>query len=619
MIPVSKQFHSAVMADERRIFGRVIIDYIVPELDPLMSITANEEANTLRSQAADNIITPSRRWASLDGSTLANGLSFLAPIAALDGQMGWWGRQIAGTGGVFITPFPTLTINFASRPVHSLRVVGDSARGEFPVDFEIRLLGVGGIIRHTRTVLGNTLIDWQATITPVTEVVQYVVEIRRWSHVGRQTKILEAFTSIQETYEGDDIIDINVLEEREFTQGSLPVGNVSANEISLRLNNVTRKFDAGNRLSLLYQLLRQNRRIQAWLGVELIAGGTVEYVPLGIFWSGEWHAESEKVYVKTTGRDRLERLSKSTYSVSQIVFNQSLHALATAILTDAGLTSAEFWVDPALQNIVVPSVWFGTLSHREALRQIAEASLGQVYADRNGVVRVEGVGYLLGQQEQGTTITSDQYFRKDTPIKWNELANRIEVETQPLRAAATQEVFRSNEPVTIAAGQTLTLTVFYNTPPVIDAVANLVNAPVGASITATTFFAWGANISIHSPTAGTFVLVINGRPLQVLNKERAVAEDAESIRDNGLLRFHFPENHLVQTLARAQEIANTLLQLHRHPRRDLTMEWRGNPAMTLGDVVLTQDHQDLLQYWVTRQEINFDGALRMNIEGRAKV
>ena len=46
------------------------------------------------------------------------------------------------------------------------------------------------------------------------------------------------------------------------------MGNISANEIDIRLNNETRKFDAGNKQSSLYQLLKPNMRIRAWLGVE---------------------------------------------------------------------------------------------------------------------------------------------------------------------------------------------------------------------------------------------------------------------------------------------------------------------------------------------------------------
>ena len=55
---------------------------------------------------------------------------------------------------------------------------------------------------------------------PVTQVEKMELEITKWSHAGRQAKILEFFTSIQEVYEGDDIILVHLLEEREVSQGA---------------------------------------------------------------------------------------------------------------------------------------------------------------------------------------------------------------------------------------------------------------------------------------------------------------------------------------------------------------------------------------------------------------
>src|SRR5690606_20899677 len=125
--------------------------------------------------------------------------------------------------------------------------------------------------------------------SPVLGVVKQMLTITKWSHAGRQAKILELFTSVQEVYEEDDILLIHLLEEREVSRGSLPVGNISANEIDIRLYNKNRKFDAGNTASPLHNLLRPNRRIRAWLGVEKDSGDK-EWVPLGVFWSGDWSA-----------------------------------------------------------------------------------------------------------------------------------------------------------------------------------------------------------------------------------------------------------------------------------------------------------------------------------------
>lgn len=271
MYPVTQDFLDKIRADERRVYGKVVIDYTDPFIDQSIQVNASEQANTsYPTQTADAVTEPYAKFAALDGAWVLGEDWALAPgpdEAELK-QMGWWGSQLAGADGSFAEPYPTLTVTFFSRPIHFLKVVGDSKRGEYPADFEIRLYGEGDTLLYTETVTGNTQVSWTKDITPITRVVKAVLEIRKWSHPGRQAKILEFFTSIQETYEGDDVILIHLLEEREVSQGSLPVGNISANEIDIRLDNSSGKFDAGNTQSPLYQLLKQNRRIRAWLGVE---------------------------------------------------------------------------------------------------------------------------------------------------------------------------------------------------------------------------------------------------------------------------------------------------------------------------------------------------------------
>ena len=77
----------------------------------------------------------------------------------------------------------------------------------------------------------------------VADVAKQVLTITKWSHEGRQAKIIEFFTSIREVYETGDLVSIRLLEEREASQGSLPVGNISSNEITLALNNEDKKFE----------------------------------------------------------------------------------------------------------------------------------------------------------------------------------------------------------------------------------------------------------------------------------------------------------------------------------------------------------------------------------------
>jgi hypothetical protein len=339
----------------------------------------------------------------------------------------------------------------------------------------------------------------------------------------------------------------------------------------------------------------------------------IEYIPLGIFWSLDWDSPDDTLEATVTARDRMELLRKGTYQTSQVQQNKSLYELAEAVLQDAGLNSNEYVIDTVLQSIVVPYAWFNPVSHREALRRIAEAGLAAAYADRDGKIRIES--FVSTGTTTDLEITEDDYFSARTPSRQNEIANEIIVDTQPLKPATTaEEVYRSNEPITIPASSTKTVTAFYNSQQVIEAVASLDNPPAGVSIVETTYYGWGASVSIRNTNATDkqVTLVIQGKPLTVRNKERAIARDEASILENGVLRYEFPANPLVQTLAQAQAIADALLASVKDPRRDIEVDWRGNPALLLGDRV-TVKNQD---YHVIRQEIDWQGYLSARMTGR---
>lgn len=638
MYPVSQEFIEKVRANTRKIYGRIAIDYTDPSIDQSVEVETNENANiSYPNQVIDNVKDPAAKYASLDGSWILGEGYVLAPLPeeASVRQMGWWGSRLAGVGGVFSVPYPTLAVTFNPRPITKLQAVGDSQRQEWPVDFDINLYSGVNIV-YTEIVIDNDVIEWKKTLDePETEITKIELVVKKWSHADRQAKILEFFTSVQETYEGEDIISIDLIEEKE-TGAGLPVGHISSNEIAIKLNNVSRKFDVGNKQSPVYQLLKPNRRIRAWVGI-MLDNEEMEWVSLGLFWSGDWKANDAEVSAETSGRDRLELLRRNKYSTSAVQLNKNLYDLAVDILQDAGLSQGEYWVDTELQDFIVPYAYFDEQEHREALRKIAEACLGQVYCDRDGVIRIEGPSYmenlLAGETDtyylkgefpaeidgviNAFGIGPADYFRKDNPPKSDGVANHIEVETQPLTIDSEKEVYRSNEPVTITAGETKTMTVYYNETPCIEANAHLVGAPTGCVIQDAKYYAWGADITVYSPNAGTFILVIEAKPLKVVNKEKVIEKDDASIAENGLLTYKFPANPLVQTISAAQSIVNKLLNMFKDSRRDVEMDWRGNPALLLGDIVMVPDYKDERGYfYVTKNELEFSGALRARLSGR---
>jgi len=620
MYPVSTEFLDKIKASIRQVYGRVQIDYTDPFIDQSITASASENANvSFPGQTANSISNPDRKWFSLDGSCTLDGTYYLIPTNGSK-EIGWWGSQLSGALGVFSATYPKLTVLFAARPLHSLKVVGDSARAEYPVDFTVKVYDASNTLLYTETVTNNTLVTWTATITPILNVTKMELEITKWSHVGRQVKIVEFFTSVQETYQDEDILYFSVLEEREIMDSGVSVGVATANEISIKLNNQDRKFDAGNTQSPLYGVLKPNRRIKAWLGI-MKDDDTIEEVPMGVFWTISWEAKEAELYAKTVARDRLQLLDKTTYKTSQVVANNTLYQLAVAIFADAGITSSEYFIDTELQSFTVPYGWFNVVSHREALRQIIEACVGQMYCDRDGIIRIEGPSYLSSKITSDLTITSSDIWDKDNPTKPDSVANYIEVDTNSLQPeTVAQQIYNSNTSISMTAGSMLDFTVYYNSTPCIEAVASL-SGNTNTHVESVVYYAWGAIITLHNSGASTeaVTITVDGKQLNVLNKERVIASDDTSIIDNGKITYTFPTNNLIQTLAMAQTNADNVLDSFKSSRRDADINWRGNPALLLSDRLTAPDYKDLStnDYYVATQFFEYDGTLKCKTQGRS--
>jgi hypothetical protein len=548
---------------------------------------------------------------------------------------------------------PMLTVEFSARVVSALKVVGDSLRKEYPVDFNIYLYDSDDVLLHTESVTGNAEITWEKDIDQTSGVKKIALELTRWSHEGRQAKILEFFSRLTETYEGDDLHSLSLLEERDVSNGSLPIGNISSNEMDLSIYNRDRKFDAGNSDSKLYQMIKPNRKVTAWLGLvtngrEMISaivpgiclqyerettGTDIIWVPLGVFYTKDWTVPEQKLNADVTAQDRLSLLDDTNYSADELLQDTTLYALAVDVLTDAGLREAEYWLDEELRGSTV--AWGCAIakpddtSHRECLRIIVEACLGQCYMDRDGILRIEGPSYLETEKtEVNKTITADHYFEKDNPANYEDMANYIQVTTQPLTEADEEsDVYAtdSDSPEAVKAGETKIITVDWgniaiNCSASLEAVEGG-SLPSGLTISAAVYRPYGADITVSGAiTAGTFLIKVTGTVLAVENESVVIAKDTVSIRENGQKSFEIDENPLIQTEEIAQKIADKCLALSKDPRRDLELNWRGDPALLLGDRINVPDSKKTTaDFWVISNQLDWDGTLEVTTKGKKAI
>jgi hypothetical protein len=532
-------------------------------------------------------------------------------------------REISLVGTVTASGvYPTLTIECNPTTIASIPVVGDDKLLEYPVDFVVTLYDAVGVV-HTETVTGNTLVTRTLTLSPAhDDIVKLTLAISKWSRPLAVCKIAQCWTMVSETYtsENGDLIAVNVDEAREYQGASIPQGNLAASEITVRLNNIDDRFSPGNTSSPLYDMLRQNRGIRAWLGVDVYPSGIRQWYPLGTFYSKDWSVPEDGIYAEVRGLDTLERLRVTEFSTSEVYVGHTLAQLAVHVMTDAGLTSADWSIDAALSAITVPYAWFDRMSHREALRKIVAAALGQCYCTREGLVRLE---VYTPPADTSFEYNLANVFSVDHPLAWSQVVNHVEAQAQPRVPGVEQVICTDAETFSVPGSSSLVKAHFFTSVPCIDVLEPVVTGHADISISAWSAYAWGVSATyVNANVAAQDVtnVEISGKPLEVVGGKICYNEDTLSIAANGKQTLSEPmASEFWQTEAQAQTVANNLLLAYKDPRRDVIMQARGNIVQLLGDRVLAPKYRDIVMgdFAIMSQGISYDGGLEVAITAQA--
>jgi len=220
-------------------------------------------------------------------------------------------------------------------------------------------------------------------------------------------------------------------------------------------------------------------------------------------------------------------------------------------------------------------------------------------------------------------ITKHDYFNRTQPAKSEELANSITVGASPLVPGEADVVYKSDAEIVLGNGDSISIVASFSKSPIINAGAYLVGAEATTTITSEEYYAHGAHLVITNAGGAPdgFTVEISGQPLEVQGAQFVTAEDAESINEHGLLSYEFPENPFIQTKAVAELIADTLLSSYKLPRRDVSLDWRGNPALELIDEIEVPEYQKhgidkRGIFRIVRQLLEFDGTLSATTDAR---
>jgi len=525
---------------------------------------------------------PSESIARLDSCYAMPNVNVGAPYLG-SFLVGWWGdgTAISDADGYFNVP-PHLRIELYPIPFSNYELKGYMGQ-EYPVDFDL-ILTHGGQV-HTEEIRGNTNVNYLGTLQggEIKDVGQIDLIIRKWSHRGAFVKITAFLSNFTNAYSEDDIVTLSVLEETDGALGTLPIGNISANELSLTLQNLEDKYFFGNTASILSNSARTNRRIEPFIGFN------GEVIPKGVYWSRDWNIADQGTTASTSALDRLGLLQDVQYNGIGNINNQdadgeatywgnkTLYAVATDVLTDlrnSYMSDLEFDLDDSLKRVTIPIAFFKSQPYFDVIRIIAQAACAFAYMDTPTAEEIEQAEargntrcadilrirpleqFIAVAINEAETITRDDFIDKNTSAKRSDVVNIVTV--------------------------------------------NYVEYRIGE----------------------------DGKPVEVEEEEGEGAppknftvQSDSSILEFGKIKYEYNDNNLIQTLHQAQDIATRVLSAFSRTPYMAELQMFGDVTRRVGDILLIPEYQkhgiDTQGYYaVTRISTDYDGGLRQAVTCR---
>lgn len=596
--------HSVMKQPTRRIYGKVYITYTDPMLTTDIRLL---DSGSAYNSNAEQVLDSGEAVNNLFFTLYDNDLSGAYVLSDENSPVGWVSEQLSNELGEFTDPAPYIRISFHERPINSLRIVFDDSHASIAKDFTVEYVQANGNVIK-RSVVDNTsaIVEFNDSVA---NVVSVVVTITKVTKAFYPVSIIEIPTLSTYLYVGykdrSDLISIDLLEELTYDDTIEALGGVSANEVSVALDNSDGTFYFNNADSPVASSLRRNRRIEPWLGVE-ITPGEIEWYALGTFWSYRWDVPVEGLVAKVVGFDTIGLLDHTYFSNHHVQVNKSIGDLVDYVLTDAKkqFSFLTWKIDPALYDVVIPYAWFEVASHTAALRKISMCYPMHIYCDRSGAICAAPqklhVDFYYDTWSDSTNVLSKEYSSLYTA-----LPNIISVEVKNPEVLYGTTLAEDNLVFDVTRVNSRTLN--FNEPYLSD-----INVEVTCDPTVSfTYeaYSWGIVLNFTGTGSVTYIKCI-GTSLGITRTSMIVGRNEQSIINNGAVKRNVSSD-FIQRIELANELVDRIMSLSENDKFDVDVQYRGDISLTINDPILLFDGiAPDNRYNIRRHELFWNGSLR---------
>lgn len=602
--------HTVMKEPFRQVFGKVLITYTDPMLDSETIVTSEYEAyNSNREQLLDDNIEPMQNYFTLYDNDLSGKYLLLDELS----QIGWVSSSLSRSDGTFDED-PSVTVHFAARPIVSLVVTFDNSKGNLVKDFSVIFLDENGVetIKEFKDNTNVSVSILDGIDDTITEVVSVTVIVHRVTAPNSPAIIIDMPVSSTILYKGyddvSDLMSIDLLEELTYEDEIEALGGISANEVTVIMDNSDRKFFF-NRNNVSAKHLKRNRKIEPWLGAEIIPG-IIEWYKLGTFWSYNWDVPVNGLTAKVVGFDTIGLLSTTSYERHSVQINKTLGYLIEYVLEDAkrDLNFIEYYIDASLYNIVIPYAWFERSNHTAALKRIASCYPMHIYCDRDGRIcampQKLNLEYYLDKWSGSTNVIKTDYSSLYTT-----LPNIVNITISNTKLLQNEVLVYEQGDFDVVTGETLTLAFG---KPYVQRISIDIESDQDVQYTYEVF-SWGISITFNGNYT-IHAITCKGTCLDTSTVSIITKKDLASIRVNGAITRHI-ESEFIQTASLANVLIDRIFSLSENDKYDATVEYRGDISLTINDPIwLVDGIAPNNNYNIKRHELSWNGALSGSAE-----
>lgn len=555
---------------------RVIFDLVDVDAAENATVAATSQASISKiDQTHNRITTAGNKIASLEQNYFLLDGSFILPNQSENGEVGWWSQEISDSIKTLINP-QILEFNFtADQSSVGFTVIFDDKANQYAEDFKIQVYNSAGTLMGEDIVTNNTKYKYVSDM-PIDGYRRVKITFTKTSFPYRRVRVTEIVFGIIQTFDNCNTTEMKLLYEISPRSENLP-----SNELTLTIENVNKKYNMINPKGI-YKYLQEGQALSVALGVG-DSKETIEYINMGRFYYTTSTAEDNSLTAQIVAHDKIYDLDRDVYRKGLNTTDTVLN-IVNDIIADSGIQIPINIPQLIASRVIGRNI--PVISHREALRMVAQAARAVCFINRNGIL-------VFAELVEASSVDTLNNNNMTSPVKVSvsELVNVIEVTSFDFRAGSSNEIYKA----VVSINGSRTLWVQYS-----GAASSVTASITGGTINKAEYYLYAAKFTITASADVTLVLTGNSLD-QVQSTYRTGTENPELLKriENPLVKSSFSADF-------GQWILGVLKK-----RVTYNAEERGNPAREVGDTIKIYDaYNENRNAIVTKEEYNFNGVLK---------